>query len=79
MNCQKKNTGRCCVCRKEVCGLFIGFFFTLRTVLLRKYVCASDKIFFYQILTFHSVRCRLDLSYTLTLSKSTDFISSLIK
>lgn len=67
VNCQKKNRGRCCVCRKEVCGL-LGVFFTLKTVLLRKYVCASDKIFFDQILTFHSVRCRLDLSYTLTLS-----------
>lgn len=26
VNCQKKNRGRCCVCRKEVCGL-LGFFF----------------------------------------------------
>lgn len=68
------------LCLQEGSVWFVRvFFFTLKTVLLRKYVCASDKIFFYQILTFHSVRYWLDLSYTLTLSKLTDFISSLIK
>lgn len=78
MNCQKKKYGEM-LCLQEGSVWFVRVFFTLKTVLLRKYVCASDKIFFYQILTFHSVRCRLDLSYTLTLSKFTDFVFSLIK
>lgn len=79
VNCQKKKQGEM-LCLQEGSVWFVRvFFFTLKTVLLRKYVCASDKIFFDQILTFHSVCCRLDLSYTLTLSKFTDFISSLIK